>query len=212
MGDTLDSCEFQVKVNGEPLNLENADINMQVREESKRGTVRLELNLDNGGISFVDAVAGKFIRNKVDAVVPRATEYYYDIQIDFGNKNIKTYLAGNWNITDSPISFFHFPDHLRGDTYGGYTFTGFPVDLLNVFLIKMEIRHGGYGGDVVKELLSTNNAFDIIDGSTLRVLPFVADLERAGMYYYKIRSTMNNGDKKTYVGGKWHIIDDVTRL
>lgn len=212
LGDTLDSCEFHVKVNGEPLNLENTDINMQVREESKRGPVRLELNLDNGGISFVDATAGKFIRNEVNIDVEKAVRHYYDIQINFDDGLIRTYISGNFDITYSPKSFFHFQDHLRGDTFSGYTFTGLPFNLFDAFSIDFEIRRDGYGGEIVKKLSSTDGNIDIPAPDTIVILPFVVDLLLAGMHYYRLIIKMNDGTRKTYIGGKWNIIDDTTRL
>lgn len=97
-GDTFEGVQFNVTVNGSALNLTGATIKMQLKPNANPGTTAT-LTLDTtDGITITDAVNGQF---EIDQqVIDIAADcYYYDIQITLSGGSVKTYIKGNWNIT-----------------------------------------------------------------------------------------------------------------
>jgi hypothetical protein len=97
-GDTFSGVQFSVIVNGQPADLTNAQIRMQLKESVT--TIRpavAEFSVANNKIEITDALAGEFFFKKQVIDVP-AKKYVYDIQIIFANGDIKTWIQGTWNI------------------------------------------------------------------------------------------------------------------
>jgi hypothetical protein len=96
-GDTFDQVTFEVKINDVAVNLTGAVIRMQLRKEYG-GVVALSLtSVANAGITITNAASGLFKINKqIINVAPY--NYIYDIEIDFDNGDVKTWISGNFLI------------------------------------------------------------------------------------------------------------------
>ena len=112
-------------------------------------------------------------------------------------------------------SNYNFPDHVRGDTFNGVVFTvlvnASPVDFTNAIL-TMDLRPLG-GGDVVKTFTTIDSGgLTIQDPPTSGKFSLdqqIIDLPSA-TYEYDIEMDFSNGVVKTYIGGTWTILQDVT--
>ena len=71
---------------------------MQIKVDSEDTTPILSLDTDDGTIIITDGPNGKFRINPVIINIP-AGSYVYDIQINFSTTEIKTYLKGNFTVT-----------------------------------------------------------------------------------------------------------------
>lgn len=96
-GDTFKAITFTVTVNDDPLDLTGASIRMQLRL-SPLHPVAYELSTAGDQIEITDAVNGKFQIKKQIIDFPAAV-YYYDIEITLADGDVKTYVAGKWQIT-----------------------------------------------------------------------------------------------------------------
>ena len=96
-GDTFKAITFTVTVNDDPLDLTGASIRMQLRL-SPLHPVAYELSTAGGNIEITDALDGKFQIKKHVIDFPAAV-YHYDIEITLANGDVKTYVAGKWQIT-----------------------------------------------------------------------------------------------------------------
>jgi hypothetical protein len=99
-GDTFDGVEFTLVLNSAPVDLTNAVIDMDVRKKvNPKSSSLLRISSTTGGIEIgTPATSGIF------SIVPQivdiaAGEYVYDIQIAFPDGEVKTYIAGDWTIT-----------------------------------------------------------------------------------------------------------------
>jgi hypothetical protein len=116
-------------------------------------------------------------------------------------------------MANSGMGHYNFPDHVKGDTFDGTLFTikvnGVPLDL-NSAHIDMDLRLEPLG--VIAKTFSSDTGGIIIynpsDGQ-FTVDPQIVDVP-AGDYYYDIEITLSNGVVKTYVGGRWKILQDIT--
>lgn len=106
-----------------------------------------------------------------------------------------------------------FKDHLLGDTWDGANIeliiNGSPKNLTGVE-IKCEIRYGQKTGPV-KKTLTVDSGITVTDATAgkCKLDAFVVDLA-PGVYFYDVQ--FKTGDTyKTYVGGKWNILQDVTK-
>jgi hypothetical protein len=96
-GDTFEQVNFEVKINGDAVDLTDAVIRMQLRKEYG-GVVGLSLtSVANAGITITDAVNGLFKINKQVINIP-PYNYIYDIEIHFDNGDVKTWISGNFQI------------------------------------------------------------------------------------------------------------------
>lgn len=96
-GDTFEQVTFELLLNSEPYSLEDAIIRMQLRKEYG-GIPYLSLtSIDNAGITITDAVNGHFKINE-QIIDICAGNYLYDIEIEFGDGSVKTYVSGNFVI------------------------------------------------------------------------------------------------------------------
>jgi len=108
---------------------------------------------------------------------------------------------------------YNFPDHIKGDTFNGLSFTiknkddDSPIDLTGV-TIRMMLRD--HNRDL-KKTFSTGSGMTISNpaGGVFQIDEQVIDIY-AGKYNYDIEFTFPLGKIKTYISGKWEIIQDVT--
>ena len=96
-GDTFEQVTFELLINDEPYSLEDAIIRMQLRKEYG-GIPALSLtSVANAGITITNAALGHFKINE-QIINICAYNYLYDIEIEFGDGSIKTYVSGNFLI------------------------------------------------------------------------------------------------------------------
>lgn len=86
-----------VKVDGAPLDLTGAKIEMQLRRTPRHAKVMLEWSTLYETIEFVDALNGVFrvLSRKMD--VP-AGSYHWDIELTLASGRVLTIAAGTWSI------------------------------------------------------------------------------------------------------------------
>jgi len=97
-GDTFDGIKFTVNVNSAVVDLTDAVITMNMRLTPLGTIAKSFTTVNSGGLTILSpATAGEF---QIDAQVIDITadEYVYDIQIVFGNGEIKTYVGGRWEV------------------------------------------------------------------------------------------------------------------
>jgi hypothetical protein len=96
-GDTFEQVTFELLLNDEPYSLEDAIIRMQLRKEYG-GIPFLSLtSVANAGLTITNAGLGRFKINE-QIIDICAFNYIYDIEIEFGDGTIKTYVSGNFLI------------------------------------------------------------------------------------------------------------------
>jgi hypothetical protein len=94
--DTYSGVEFTVLVNNVALNLTGYTMKMQVRK--RYGDIAVITIDTTKGLTITSAAAGKFkIDSQIFSVAIPDT-YLYDIQFTDLDKNIKTYISGNFTI------------------------------------------------------------------------------------------------------------------
>jgi len=106
-------------------------------------------------------------------------------------------------------------DRIKNDTFSSVEFEyndsfGSPIDLTGV-VIKVQFRNGSRKGHVVKSLDNTAGITmtDAVNGM-FEIDKFTPIDFAVGTYYYDVETTFPNGDIKTYVGGTFNTIQDVT--
>tara|TARA_R110000868_G_scaffold4583_3_gene28695 strand:+ start:1842 stop:2174 length:333 start_codon:yes stop_codon:yes gene_type:complete len=98
-GDTFAEVPFQINKDGIPLNLTGAIIHMQLRK-SPGGTVYLNLtSVSNLGITMTSALDGAFKINEMILNL-EANVYLYDIEITFPSGEVKTWISGQFTVTN----------------------------------------------------------------------------------------------------------------
>ena len=110
---------------------------------------------------------------------------------------------------------YNFPSAVRGDTFNGLKFTvlvnDIAVDLTNATII-MDLRLTPTG--VVVKSFTTVGSGGITINSDPTTGKFVFDAQiidlPAAKYVYDIEIDFQSGLIKTYIGGTWEIIQDVT--
>lgn len=96
-GNTFDEVSFELLLNSDPYSLEDAVIRMQLRKEYG-GIPFLSLtSVANAGITITNDVNGLFKINE-QIIDICAFNYLYDIEIEFGDGTVKTYISGNFLI------------------------------------------------------------------------------------------------------------------
>jgi hypothetical protein len=95
-GDTFPGITFSIKVNDEFLDLTDAQIRMQLRQNPTH-PVSYELSFEAGNIEISDAENGEF-KIKEQIIDFPARNYNYDIQISWPDSKVKTYISGIWVI------------------------------------------------------------------------------------------------------------------
>ena len=110
---------------------------------------------------------------------------------------------------------YNFPTIVKGDTFDGILFTiivnGSPLDLTDAHIL-MSLKLTSTGA--VTQHFSSDNGDGITISSPVTDGKFVIDAQTisfaAATYRYNIKITLSNGIVKTYVGGSWKILQDVT--
>jgi len=98
-GDSFEAVNFEMIVNTVPLNLTGCTLRMQLRKEYG-GIVYLSLtSVASAGITITNAGNGLFKINK-QVIDIDAHNYIYDIELDKADGTIKTYISGNFYITN----------------------------------------------------------------------------------------------------------------
>lgn len=96
-GDTFNEVAFELLLNDDPYSLVGAIIRMQLRKEYG-GIPALSLtSVANAGITITNAANGLFKINE-QVIDICAFNYIYDIEIEFGDGTVKTYVSGNFLI------------------------------------------------------------------------------------------------------------------
>lgn len=99
-GDTFEEVNFQINFNSSPFNLTGCVLKMQLRKEYQ-GLVFLSLtSVANAGITIVNASAGTFKINK-QIINIEAFDYLYDIELTKSNGDKKTWISGNFLVTNN---------------------------------------------------------------------------------------------------------------
>jgi len=96
-GDTFEAVNFAVLLNNAPYNLTGAIIKMQLRKEYGGIPVLSLTSVSNAGITILNASNGTFKINK-QIINVCAFNYLYDIEIEFSDGTVKTYISGNFLI------------------------------------------------------------------------------------------------------------------
>ena len=98
-GDTFAEVPFQINKDGIPLNLTGAIIHMQLRK-SPGSTVYLNLtSVANAGITMTSELDGAFKINEMILNL-EANVYLYDIEITFPSGEVKTWISGQFTVTN----------------------------------------------------------------------------------------------------------------
>jgi hypothetical protein len=106
-------------------------------------------------------------------------------------------------------------DRIKNDTFESVEFeyndnVGNPMDLTGV-TVKVQFRNSSKKGHVVKSIDTTSGITmtDAVNGK-FEIDKFTPVDFEVGNYYYDVETTFTNGDIKTYVGGTFKVIQDVT--
>ena len=98
-GDTFELVNFALLVNSVALNLTGCTLRMQLRKEYG-GIVYLSLtSVASAGITITNAATGLFKINK-QIINIDAANYIYDIELIKADGTIKTYISGNFYVTN----------------------------------------------------------------------------------------------------------------
>jgi len=97
-GDTFEQIPMVYNLNGNPVNLTNAIIRMQLKKEND-GVAYLDLtSVGNAGITITNPIGGAFKINEQDIDI-QAGNYVYDIEFNIGG-TIETLIKGEFTITN----------------------------------------------------------------------------------------------------------------
>lgn len=96
-GDTWDGINsITINVNGAPINLTNATVKMEFRQDLD-APVALTLSTTDGSIVITNAPGGVISIPAKKIEVPFA-KYLYDLQVTYPTGVVKTYMSGTWEI------------------------------------------------------------------------------------------------------------------
>lgn len=98
-GDTFNEVPFELKINGVAVNLTGATIKMQLKKNAIDTASALSLtSVGSAGITITTPASGLFkINTQVINIEPYP--YVYDMQFTFASGEIKTYINGQFTIT-----------------------------------------------------------------------------------------------------------------
>ena len=98
-GDTFEAVNFQMLINTVALNLTGCTLRMQLRKECG-GIVYLSLtSVASAGITITTPANGLFKINR-QIINLDSANYIYDIELIKADGTIKTYINGNFSITN----------------------------------------------------------------------------------------------------------------
>jgi hypothetical protein len=99
-GDTFDQVEFEMKLNGSPVNITGSTIIMELKTGANSSSETPVLSLTSvasNGITITQPTLGKFKINSQVINIP-VGYYNYDIAITFADLSVKTYVTGQFKI------------------------------------------------------------------------------------------------------------------
>lgn len=98
-GDTFDEVAFELKKDGVAVDLTGATIHMQVRKAPGSPVLLDFISTASAGITITDATAGKF---KINSTIINldANGYLYDIQITFSSGEVRTWISGQFTVSN----------------------------------------------------------------------------------------------------------------
>jgi len=97
-GDTFNGILFTVTINSAPLDLTDAELNMDLRLTPDTPVIAEHFDSEGNGITIdANPATGNFTFNAQIIDIP-ADNYYYDIEVTFPSGSVKTYIGGRWNI------------------------------------------------------------------------------------------------------------------
>ena len=94
-GDTFEAVNFQVIKNSVALDLTDSVIRMQLKKECGGIPILSFTTVADAGLTLIDAVDGLFKINK-QIINIAEFNYIYDIEITFGNGDVKTWIDGDF--------------------------------------------------------------------------------------------------------------------
>jgi hypothetical protein len=98
-GDTFEAVNFAMILNSTVLNLTGCTLRMQLRKEYG-GVIFLSLtSVASAGITITNAAGGLFKINR-QIINIDAYNYIYDIELIKADGTIKTYISGNFYVTN----------------------------------------------------------------------------------------------------------------
>lgn len=98
-GDTFEEVNFSMILNSVVLNLTGCTLRMQLRKEYG-GVIFLSLtSVASAGITITNAAGGLFKINR-QIINIDANNYIYDIELIKADGTVKTYISGNFVITN----------------------------------------------------------------------------------------------------------------
>lgn len=98
-GDTFEAVNFQMLINSVALNLTGCTLRMQLRKEYG-GVIFLSLtSVASAGITITNPTSGIFSINR-QIINLDAYNYIYDIELIKADGTVKTYVSGNFSITN----------------------------------------------------------------------------------------------------------------
>jgi len=98
-GDTFEAVNFAMILNSVVLNLTGCTLRMQLRKEYG-GVIFLSLtSVASAGITITNAATGLFKINR-QIINIDAANYIYDIELIKADGIVKTYISGNFSITN----------------------------------------------------------------------------------------------------------------
>ena len=98
-GDTFEAVNFEMILNSVALNLTGCTLRMQLRKEYG-GVIFLSLtSVASAGITITNPTSGIFSINR-QIINLDAYNYIYDIELIKADGTVKTYVSGNFSITN----------------------------------------------------------------------------------------------------------------
>jgi hypothetical protein len=98
-GDTFESVDFSIKVDGAALDLTGAVIRMQLKKTQDLTFAYLSLtSVADDGITITDPAGGLFKINQ-QIIDIEVFNYAYDIELALSSGVVKTYVSGTFAIT-----------------------------------------------------------------------------------------------------------------
>lgn len=94
-GDTFEVVNFEVIKNGDPLDLTDAVIRMQLKKECNGIPILSFTSVANAGLTIINAALGLFKINRQIINIPEFN-YSYDIEITFADQTVKTWVSGSF--------------------------------------------------------------------------------------------------------------------
>lgn len=98
-GDTFEAVNFEILINGSPIDLTNCVLRMQLRKEYGGVIIKSFTTIGGDGLTITNGTLGLFKINK-QIIDVTAFSYLYDMELDYQNGDVKTYIKGNFTITN----------------------------------------------------------------------------------------------------------------